>query len=69
MAHITDKAIGDVLRDTLEELYGVKVWWNEPGTYHIEAGGKKAVVTWDEIDKVHTSTRGFYDLLKQKLDL
>ena len=67
----TDAEIGDILRTTLTELFGVRVWWTkeEPGVFHIRAGGRGATVTRDEISKVYTSLKGFTDLLKQKLDL
>ena len=66
-----DKEIGDLLRTTLTDLFGVKVWWakEEPGVFHIRAGDRDATVTWDEINKVYTSLKGFTELLKQKLDL
>lgn len=68
---ITDKGVKDLLKLTLEDMYGVGVWWtkDEPGVYHIRAGGKTAVVTWDEIKVIQSSAKGFVDLLKEKLGL
>ena len=69
----TDAELKNLLKCTLEDMYGVNVWWNrglEPQcVFHIRAGGKEARVSRREIEAVQTNCKGFLDLLKKKLDL
>ena len=65
----TDTELKDLLEYTLEELYGIRVWCKVSGIFHIEAGGKRAIVSRREILMAGTGCKKFVALLKSKLSL
>lgn len=66
-----DKEIKDLLKSTLHDIYGIRVWIIPGGTFGVGIGfgaSKETTITRKEIEDTITSAKKFIELVHRRIE-